>query len=73
MDQQDFQEEVIDRLARIETKQDTTNGRVTKLEKDVDQLKQHHSERNGVGRFLAAGAGFVGGLIVAIFQYFFHH
>ena len=69
----EFQDEVIDRLARIETKQDTTNGRVTRLEGDVMTLQLDTAERRGTSRAITAGAGILGATVGGVMQYLFHH
>jgi hypothetical protein len=71
MDAEDFQDEVIDRLARIETKQDMTNGRVTTLESNVTSLLLSRSESKGANRVLTTGAGLLGGAIGGAIEYFF--
>lgn len=75
MGEKDWQQEVIDRLARIETKQDATaktvecntttinqhNERITRTE---ESAKSAHHRLNG----LMATAGFVGGAVSFVIQ-----
>lgn len=73
MNQEAFQDEVIDRLARIETKQDTTNGRVNKLEAQVRSLELTRANHSGVSRLLLAalsgGTGLLGAGIGGLVEY----
>lgn len=71
MDQQGFQKEVIDRLARIETKHDSTTVRIGKLESDVECLKEYRAESRGAHRLITAGSGLVGAVIGSAAHYFF--
>jgi len=69
MNQVDFQDEVIDRLARIETKQDATSQRVDVLEAQVDDLRQAHSESRGANRLLMAASGLTGTAVGSALPY----
>lgn len=74
MDQHEFQEKVIDQLARIETKQDITNGRVNKLEGQVQSLELTRASHSGASRLadraVNIGSGLLGAVVGGLVDHF---
>lgn len=73
----EFQKDVIDRLARIETKQDDAASRISTLEGGVLTLKLQEAERKGdatrTSKVVAAASGLGGTVLGALLQYIWHH
>lgn len=69
--EREFQSDVIDRLARIETKQDSTTLRVNALEESVQELRDTRAEHRGAGKLAMGVAGLFGAGATEAIRLFF--
>lgn len=64
---EEFEREVIDRLARIETNQQTIRARIDHHEEIIEQLEAAENQRKGKTTIIASGCAALGALISQLF------